>query len=276
MIPAPVFSSLQLVLLLLVPLIGGLLTLWLVGRALFFWLAHKGGMADFFRWPTLVLTALALVCDAWTGYLFSMHALQAREIEREVHYKESRRHFVLPQDFHYGELLIPKGSLIDRYDPFDNGEPHMPVALRGLQAVRFPHPVQVAGVWATAMEGDRLELAHDQHIGPVVRFDGDAADGYGAWVLDASRPTLACRQGELALFEVPLIDYDIVAEFGKPEPDGPAARFKPSQWRVMECESGRGPIEVAPAYTGPAPKGAQGSVWESMPALVSKKQRPDH
>lgn len=43
------------------------------------------------------------------------------------------------------------------------------------------------------------------------------------------------QKGGIAKYEVPLIDYDIVAEFGKEEPDGPDARFKPSQWKFLTC-----------------------------------------
>lgn len=169
---------------------------------------------------------------------------------------------MLPQDLQYGELLIPQGSLIDRYDPFDHGEPQRPLSLRGLRAVRFPHPVQVAGTWATAMEINptRLELAHDQQIRPVAHFDRQAGDGYGAWVSDPARPDLDCQQSEYAWFHRPLIDYDIEAEFGQPEPDGPAARFRPSQWAVTHCESSWGPIELQPA--GPADATP---VWGALP-----------
>jgi hypothetical protein len=270
MIPVPLLSLPQLLLLLLVPLLGGALTLGLLGRALYWRLARRGGIAEFFTRSTLALTALAVACNLWTGYLYYLSARLDREIALKTHYRESRSRFVLAQDFRYGELLIPKGSLIDRHDAFDNGEPQRPLGLRGLRAVRFPHPVQVAGVWAIAMEAypARLELAHDQRIGPVLRFDREAEDGYGAWVTDASRPTLACRRGEVALFEAPSIDYDIAAEFSRPGPDGPAARFRPSQWTVRECESDRGPIEVPPAYTGPAPESAQAPVWGRLPVAA--------
>ncbi len=176
------------------------------------------------------------------------------EFALEQHYKESRSHFVLSQDAQYGELLIPKGSLISRYDAFDNGEPQLPLSLRGLQAVRFPHPVQVAGMWVTAMEPPRMELAWDQHVGPVMRFDPNEENGYGKWVHDTKHPTIACSRGDIVLFEIPSIHYDIAKEFGKPEPDGANARFRPSEWGVQECEKGQGPIKVSPAYTATKPK----------------------
>ncbi len=183
-----------------------------------------------------------------------------REFALITYYRQSRQQFVLPQDFQYGELLIPKGSLINRYDAFDNGEPQRPLRMNRLDAVRFAHPVQIAGVWAIAMDGHELELDRDQRISPVFHFDRNVNGDYGAWVLDPTRPYLDCQKGQRARFNVPLIEYDIQAEFGKPEPDGPDARFKPSQWAVVEC-SNHGPIEVKPAYTEAGPKNAQSQVW---------------
>lgn len=208
----------------------------------------------FFSRKTLFITVLALICDLWAGYLFYMTASVKYEFALEQHYKESRSHFVLSQDVQYGELLIPKGSLINRYDAFDNGEPQLPLSLRGLQAVRFPHPVKVAGIWVTAMEPPRMELAWDQQIGPVMRFDPNEGNGYGKWVYDTKRPTIACSRGDIVLFEIPSIHYDIAKEFGKPEPDGANARFRPSEWGVQECGKGQGPIKVSPAYMGTKPK----------------------
>jgi len=254
MIPVQTFSVFAIFLLFIAPLIGVVLTLGLVVKVLFFWRNKAQKPVRFFSQKTLFITLVALICDLWAGYLFYMTASVEYEIALKQHYKESRSHFVLSQDAQYGELLIPKGSLISRYDAFDNGEPQVPFSLRGLQAVRFPHPVQVAGMWVTAMESPRMELAWDQQIGPVMRFDPKEENGYGKWVYDTKRPTIACSRGDIVLLEIPLIDYDIQKEFGKPEPDGPNARFRPSEWGVQQCEKGQGPIKVSPAYTGTAPK----------------------
>jgi hypothetical protein len=147
-----------------------------------------------------------------------------------AHYRESRQRFVLPEDFRYGEQLFPKGTLINRYDAFDNGERQRPLGLRGLSAARFTQPVQIAGAWVSAIGNGELELARDQRLGPVFHFDPDAQPGYGAWVVDPKRPYLECRKGDIASLHVPLIDYDIQAEFLVGAPDGPEARYRPSQW----------------------------------------------
>lgn len=254
MIPIQPFSFFAIFLLFIVPLIGVVLTLGLLVKVLFFWRKKAQKSVMFFSQKTLFILLLALICDLWAGYLFYMMASVKYEFALEQHYKESRRHFVLSQDAQYGELLIPKGSLISRYDAFDNGEPQLLLSLRGLQAVRFPHPVKVAGMWVTAMEPPRMELAWDQQIGPVMRFDPNEENGYGKWVYDTKHPTIACSRGDIVLLEIPLIDHDIAKEFGKPEPDGSNARFRPSEWGVQECEKGQGSIKVSPAYTGTAPK----------------------
>ena len=87
-----------------------------------------------------VLCAVAVLCNAvllWQLYRMN-HAQQTRE--DHITARASRERFVLPQDFQYGELLIPAGSLVNRQDPFYRGEPAAPLALHGLEAVRFAQP----------------------------------------------------------------------------------------------------------------------------------------
>ncbi|RGE42409.1 hypothetical protein DZC30_16685 [Comamonas testosteroni] len=259
MIPAPLFSLPQLLLMLL-PFVTLALSVGLLLHALWWW-QSTNAPAVFWSRTVIALTLIAVLGDIWGLFLYMKIRQFHQESTLQSHYRQSRQQFVLPQDFQYGELLIPKGSLINRYDAFDNGEPQRPLRMNRLDAVRFAHPVQVAGVWASAMSGGVLELDRDQRISSVFHFDDKAQDGYGGWVLDPSRPYLECKKGQQARFNVPLIDYDIQAEFGKPAPDGPDARFKPSQWAVTECFGGRGPIEVKPAYTEAGPEGAQKNVW---------------
>ena len=163
--------------------------------------------------------------------------------------RASRARFVLPQDFQYGELLIPAGSLINCNDPFDHGEPGRPLALYGLQAVRFAQPVEIAGVWTSALQTVpvKLELAQDQTVGPLHRFDNASQ----TWELHPLVPALACKKGQMAVFHVPHIAYDVQAELGKPAPDGPQARFLPSQWLFRGCENGPA-IAMEPAHSGAA------------------------
>lgn len=196
-----------------------------------------------------VLIAVAVLFNAWTALRLYLAYAAQQTWQDGAALRASRERFVLPRDFQYGELLIPAGSLINRRDPFDKGEPGRPLALHGMESVRFSQPVQVAGVWASALQtvSVRVELAQDQRLGPVYRFDSASQ----SWVPHKLVPALACRQGQVAVFQVPHIAYDIQAELGKPPPDGPDARFMPSQWLFKGCENGPA-ISVQPAAAPPA------------------------
>lgn len=261
MIPGPLISWPFLLLVVLLPLLGAVLTLALLVYALYFFLIRKGRPAAFFSGKMRVWCALVVLTSAWSGFLLYQQVELSREQVLQSWYRESRRQFVLPQDFQYGDLPVPKGSLINRYDAFDNGEPQRPLGLRGLRAIRFAAPVQLAGVWASALEAypAKVMLARDQRIGPVYHYDAQQRD----WVPDPSRPFMDCKAGDIARFEVPSIDYDIQAEFLVGEPDGPAARFKPGQWKFTRCGSDSAPIEVKPALAEPPPEGAQRQVFSA-------------
>lgn len=239
-----------------VPLLGPLLT-----AALLLYGAYTRWVEVPHKWvmdrrTLVVLCVVALLCDAWLGtrMVLSQRAHQQRQDGAAV--RASRERFVLPRDFQYGELLIPAGSVINRRDPFDKGEARRPLALHGLEAVRFSQPVQVAGVWAQALQvlPMRVELAQDQRIGPLHRYDTTMQQ----WNVNPVVPALACKQGQIALFQVPHIAYDVQAEMDRPPPDGAEARFAPSQWLFRQCENGP-PVEVQPASQGTAP------VWSDAP-----------
>jgi hypothetical protein len=131
------------------------LSLWLLLRGLFWWLRHRHTPASerppFWHWPVVVVAILALAGDLW-GLVLARKLVQIEEaVTLRAHYRESRQRFVLPEDFRYGEQLFPKGTLINRYDAFDNGERQRPLGLRGLSAARFTQPVQIAGAWVSAI-----------------------------------------------------------------------------------------------------------------------------
>ncbi len=135
------------------------------------------------------------------------------QIEREVANRKARQNFSLKIPRQYGELLLPAGTQIERYDPFDKGEENRAFRLTGLHYAKFPQEIDIAGVWSSAMyTNGRLILSKDQIISG-----------------------LECKKDQIALFHIPLIKYDVAKEFGKEEPDGPNARFKPSQWEFQEC-----------------------------------------
>lgn len=251
MIPAPLFS-LPMLLLLFAPVIAGLLTLWLVVRGLLWWqkcLRTPAPRPRFWTYPVIVWAVLAVAGDTWGLVLGYQFWLIDERVEQENEYRQSRQKFILPQDFQYGEQLFPKGTLINRYDAHDNGEPQRPLGLRGLSAARFPAPVQIAGVWVSAIDtSGELELSRDQRVAPVFHVNPNVDPPYGAWMVDPDRPYLDCRAGDIVRYHTPLIDYDNQAEFTTGAPDGPQARFRPSQWGFVRCISGRPPITVQPPY----------------------------
>lgn len=245
-----VSSLLNFVLTILVPLLGLVLLAALLAYAIYVrgfnapqkWLLTPRALG--------AVCAAALLCNAVTLLQFYLRHSDRQDRQDSAAVRASRERFVLPQDFQYGELLIPAGSLVNRKDPFDTGEPNRALALHGLDAVRFAQPVQVAGVWASALQTvpARVELAQNQTVGPVYRANPTTQ----RWERNRARATLACKKGQIAVFQVPNIPYDAQAEVSKPAPDGPDARFLPSQWMFLRCEDAL-PITLEPAIQAPAP-----------------------
>lgn len=228
----------------LLPLLGVVVTVALLVYAAYVRWVDVPQKVLLSRRALIVLCVVALLCDAWLALRLYLPQRARQAWQDTAAVRASRERFTLPQDFQYGELVIPAGSRIVRKDPFDQGEPDRPLALHGLEAVRFAQPVQVAGVWASAVQLHplRVELAQDQRLGPIHRFD--AAND--RWVVNRVVPALACKKGQLAIFHVPHIAYDVQAELAKPPPDGPDARFLPSQWLFRQCEVGA-PVALEPA-----------------------------
>jgi hypothetical protein len=202
------------------------------------------------RRTLLALCLVALLCDAWLGLRLALSQRADQQRQTGAVARAARERFVLPRDFQYGELLVPAGSLVNRRDPFDKGEALRPLALHGLEAVRFAQPVQVAGVWAQALQvlPLRVELAQDQRLGPIHRYDAARQ----AWAVNPVVPALACKRGQIATFHVPHIPYDVQAEMDRPPPDGPQARCLPGQWLLKNCENGP-PVVVEAAPDGTPP-----------------------
>ena len=236
MIFAPALSLLGFFVLVIVPFIGVLGTILMVCIVAARAYTKQPPLSRKARRWMWGLGMFLAVADLWTGLLFYQFHSVSRDVEAKQANRAARENFVLDRDFQYGELVIPAGTQINRYDPFDNGEKDMPLALRGLRAVRFPRPVHVAGVNTEAMDVSsptkKLVLSEDQRIGPLFAYSK-----HGQLTRDGQPASVACKRGQIASFNAPSIPYDIVAEFAKPEPDGPEARFKPSQWQFLGCEA---------------------------------------
>lgn len=262
MLFGPLISWPFLLLVIVLPLVGAAMAIGLLVQAWYFHRHGEGGWANFFNWKTRISTAFVLLVMVWVGFMVYKVAQFKREFDVENWRRSSRAQFVLDRDFQYGEFKVPKGTLVNRRDVFDNGEPQRPLGLRGLDALQFTKPVRLAGLWVSALEmtPGRMRLATDQRISPVYHTDPESGD----WVLDPSRAFIDCKAGENVWFNAPLIDYDIQAEFLIGEPDGAAARFKPSQWQFTRCESDWVPMEVKPAFAEPMPAGASRPVFTAL------------
>ena len=247
MIPIGVPSLFFVILVYLLPVLAG----FLLAGTIVFYLYRRLRLALNPDTPALtaavrrrlrIFLAITAALNIWAGYVYYTGYTIYLSVMTQQANKEKRRHFVLQQDYQYGELNVPKGSVIDRYDAFDNGEDTLPVSLRGLRTVSFPHPVTVAGAKARALDATSgiVELAEAQTLGPLYIMDEK-----GDYIRDTVHNAKECKEGQLASFNIPLIDYDIRAEFAKPSPDGPDARFRPSQWQLTGCEDGP-PIAPAP------------------------------
>ena len=254
MIFGPLISWPFLLLVFVLPLVGAAVAIGLLVQAWYFHRHGQGGWGKFFDWKTRISTAFVLLVTLWVGVLVFKLIQFKLEIDVEKWQRGSRAQFVLQRDFQYGEFTVPKGTLVNRYDVFDNGDPQRPLGLRGLEALQFPAPVQLAGLWVDALQTSpgRMRLSADQRISPVYHSDPESGD----WVINPSRPFIDCKAGGNAWFHTPFIDYDIEAEFLIGEPDGVLARFKPSQWLFTDCGSNWTPMEIKPAFAEPMPAGA--------------------
>ena len=259
MIPGPLISWPFLLLVFVLPLLGAAVAIGLLVRAWCFRRQGNGDWRAFFSWTVRLATVFVVLVAVWVGLLLYKTFQFKREFAIESWQRGSRAQFVLERDFQYGEFNVPKGTLVNRRDVFDNGEPQRPLGLRGLEALQFPEPVQLAGLWVDVLETSpgHVRLTADQRISPVYHSDPESGD----WVVDPSRPFIDCKAGEVAWFNTPLIDYDIQAEFTTGEPDGAAARFKPSQGQFTPCESDGGPLEIKPVFAEPMPAGATRQVF---------------
>lgn len=169
----------------------------------------------FFRRKVFYSLLFGLVFLSDLLFMSMIYSFQKIDAEMGVAYdnKSAREKFTLEIDRPYGELVLPKGTYIDRYDPFDRGEEKRDFRLTGLQYAKFPYPIKIAGLWSSSYRSRGwLQLSKDQVILGEV-----------------------CEKDRVALFSIPSIEYDIVKEFGEEEPDGVDARFKPSQWDFVKC-----------------------------------------
>lgn len=226
-----------------------------------FYLAHKNKISflkqcikrKIFSVITFILFLLSIILSTISFEVLNvkteLNELSAQHNE-QYRYQQMRRNFVLEHDHLYGEFIFPKGTLINRYDPSDNGEETYPLVLSGLNKARFAEPVKIAGVIASAIDSSGaawIELAEDQNVGPV-HFYSTKFGEYGGWMVDRTTSTIFCSKGSVALFEKPLgPDLDLNDEEWWKDKDGAEAHFQPSEWQFRYCDDSY-QIEILPAY----------------------------
>ena len=233
-----------------------LITLLIIVRVIY--VARKAQISiwqQFFK--RKILAGISLMIFVCTGIL-SVMAVEVLNMKKELNrlsksYDEKhrnqqmRRNFVLEHDHQYGEFVFPKGTLINRYDPSDEGEAMYPLILSGFQKARFVEPTEIAGVMASAIDGSWVELAEDQEVGPVYVYSSKFGE-YGGWMVDRTTPTIFCPKGSVALFEKPSgPSFNMADEEWWKDKDGQDAHFKPSEWQFRYCDHSH-KIEVLPAY----------------------------
>ncbi len=187
----------------------------IIGSLILIYLGLFSDFTELYKTHKIKLIIVVVV----TTLLGSMSALMiystsgiTKDIRLQAERKKSREQFTLTEAHQYGDLLLPKGTKIYRSDPFDNGEENRAFRLTGLRNAIFPEPLQIASVWASEIDlHGLLRLSKDQEI---------LGEKFKAmqWIR----------------FRVPHIDYDVLKEFGKEDPDGADARLKTSDWTFRE------------------------------------------
>ena len=199
--------------LLLAVVVGGLLLTWWLWRLIH---ALRGKPRPALSWWQWVLAVFLSIYPIFSAVLMGGIYLQDWQQQKAYAQEDRLRHLTLKQDTPYGEIVLPKGSHVEREIPEPPDVEGQPPNLRGLRHVRFVQPVQVNGAWVQAISTypPLLELAQPHRFA--------APNGH---------PAQDCKAGEIAQFK---LTGDALASlqnlhFQPPEP------FEPSQWLFDTC-----------------------------------------
>lgn len=213
----------------------------------------------------IVVLVITLIFSGITWYTSAEEKAFKADYTTRSEYQKQRRNFVLEHDHLYGEFLFPKGTLINRYDPSDNGDETYPLILSGLKTAEFPEPTEIAGILATKLDAmGYVVLAEDQDVGPRHYYSRKTHQ----WTEDRTMPFMACEKGMVAIYEKPSgpgTNYD--EEFWWRDKDGAEAHFKPSQWQFRYCEHATHRVEMLPAY------GSEEAVARELAEQKAKAER---
>ncbi len=180
-------------------------TLWLPDFSVLF-AVHKVKL-------TTLIVAVVIMDLVSSFYAFHIYKAFA-ETAQNIKNREALQEFVLKEEYQYGDVLLPEGTKIKRYDPYDStGDKERAFRLTGLDSAEFPFPIKIASVWASAIEvRGVLRLSRNQKIAGVF-----------------------CRIHQAVRFHVPSVEYSDThdPEIKQGEPD---VRLQTNQWTFWECE----------------------------------------
>lgn len=142
--------------------------------------------------------------------------------------------FYARQDYQYGSVTFPKGTLVyrDAYAARDSDK----IGLSGLKSARFAEPIMMRNIPVYAIEiyPLRVELAEDTAIGPVYQLQYEAESNKMIWVENAVVPNMTCQKGDVALF-IDVSEETNDTQWNKK--DGVDAHFVPEEWQFVKCET---------------------------------------
>ncbi|MBV8247324.1 MAG: hypothetical protein JO200_02625 [Comamonas sp.] len=150
MIPAmPGAAAVGLLLLWLAALVAAGLLLWWGWRL---WQARRGQPRPPLRIWQWLLAVLLSILPISTLLGLAQMAWNDHRQEQQLTEQERLTHLTLAQPVVWGDITLPAGSHIQRDMPEGGAERADGLPdLRGLQEVRFPHPVPLGEIWVNAL-----------------------------------------------------------------------------------------------------------------------------
>lgn len=171
--------------------------------------------------PTLDISVKAslfsvLMIPMFVAFTFVMIFISNFSSNRAQQRYEQQLYLQLDHPFTFGEIVLPKGTWINREFDKDHSLEQMVDIRQGLRAARFSSKMKVAQFEATAFELNGnlyVELAHDHKV----RIEGKIQTCPTGWLIELSDRGMNLNQYR----------YDLDFDW-----------FKPSQWKPISCFDG--------------------------------------
>ena len=201
-----------------------------------------------------IIFILMIILNVWNIYALHFNQKITSEIHQKAKNQDRRSRFILPVDYKFDEFTFPKGTRINLSNVHDSGENYRYLTLTGLYAARFPQPLMIAGVKASAfhLNSDfefQLELSEDQKISPVYKQIYNKKEN--KLEIKIVKPMVLCKKGQRAEF-FPIDDYYEIDTVSENYDWITLERevFAPSKWRFEGCISAP-PIHIKAMYPLP-------------------------